>query len=103
MKKQTLSSFRETAQRKLGSDVFNQLDHEAELIAENITTLQTQLADAVKKYMNDTGKGFNEVQTDLEISSNKLNSILKGTGNFTIKSISEIFGLIGKKVTLNFQ
>ncbi|WP_192485407.1 MULTISPECIES: hypothetical protein [Cysteiniphilum] len=103
MNSQTLSSFRETARNKLGNDVFNQLDHEAELIAENIITLQTQLADAVKKYMNDTGKGFNEIQNDLEISSNKLNSILKGTGNFTIKSISEIFGLLGKKVTLNFQ
>ena len=103
MNSQTLSSFRETAQKKLGESIFNQLDYESALIAENIRTLQTQLSDAVKRYMNETGKGFNEIQNDLEISSNKLNSILKGTGNFTIKSISEIFGLLGKKVTLNFQ
>lgn len=103
MNSQTLSSFRETARKKLGESIFNQLDYESELIAENIITLQTQLSDAVKRYMNETGKGFNEIQNDLEISSNKLNSILKGTGNFTIKSISEIFGLLGKKVTLNFQ
>lgn len=103
MSNQNLSSFRETAIKKLGSEVFNDIDHESNLIAENIMTLQDQLSSAIKKYMVDTGKGFNEVQNDLNISSNKLNSILKGTGNFTIKSISEIFGLLGKKISITVQ
>ena len=85
------------------SDVFGKAEQESSLIAQNIIMLQSQLSDAIKTYMSESGKGFNEIQEDLNISSNKLNSILKGTGNFTIKSISEIFGLIGKKVTLSIQ
>ena len=103
MNNQNLSSFRETAIKKLGNDIFTEIDNESNLIAENIMTLQDQLSSAIKKYMIETGKGFNEVQSDLHISSNKLNSILKGTGNFTIKSISEIFGLLGKKISITVQ
>ncbi|WP_119343526.1 hypothetical protein [Facilibium subflavum] len=103
MNKQKLNNFRNLAIRKLGQETFDRIDRESQLIADNILNLQQQFSLAMKAYMDQTGKGFNEVQEELHISSNKLNSILKGTGNFTIRSISEILGMIGKKVSFNIH
>ena len=103
MRKVTLTDFRESALKKLGEDSYNSIEEEAELIANNVINMQGNLSSTLKTYIEKTGKGFNEIQNDLGISSNKLNSIIKGQGNFTLKTISEVGAMLGKKTKIIFE
>jgi len=103
MSKVKLSNFKETAVKKIGASAYAEIAKEAQLITDNVLNMQGQLSGELKTYMDITGKGFNQVQNDLGVSSNKLNSILKGRGNFTLKTISEIGAMFGKKTKIVFE
>ena len=98
-----LSSFRDIALKKLGSEVYHEIEAEANLIAKNVLHMQTDMSKSLRGYMEKTGEGFNDIQSKLGVFSNKLNSVLKGQGNFTLKTIGEVGALLGKKTTIIFE
>ena len=65
--------------------------------------MQHDISDTLKKYMNDNNIGFNEIQKGFSDQPAKTNSLIKGSGNFTIKTISELGAVIGKKARIVFE
>jgi DNA-binding Xre family transcriptional regulator len=75
--------------------------------AEARSQLRRALAEDVSKeiaaYMSREGIGYNELTRRLSVSPATTSKLLKGSGNITLETISQIAELLGKTPRISFQ
>jgi len=97
MKTKKFSDYLET---RLSVDEISEIEEQAKLEALILKSLQSDIVNVFKQYMDQEKVGFNEMVRRLGISPTLVSSIQKGEANLTLATIAHLYAVIGKTPTL---
>lgn len=95
-------SFDRYIQKRLTSEEIIDIERKAMLEKQALQTLQKDVAQAMRNYMNDEKIGFNELVRRLGASPTHVAKIQRGETNLTLASIARVFALLDRTPHLVF-
>lgn len=96
-------NYQDHLQKRLDVQEIQNLERQARLEHESLRMLQTDIATAVAKHMEETGMGFNDVARGLGVSASQVAKIKKAEANLTFASVAHIAAFLGKRPHLSFK
>lgn len=87
----------------LSSDEINKIHAQAEARSMRRRALAEDVSKEIAAYMAREGIGYNELTRRLNVSPATTSKLLKGSGNITLETITQIAELVGKTPHILFR
>lgn len=96
-------SFQSYLEKRLDQNEIAEIEAQAKLEFEALSSLQNELMSAIEEYMSNEKIGFRELVRRLGISPSQMQKIQKGTANITLATLAHISALLNKRPHIIFE